>query len=64
MAKEIRVTLVRSLAGRPENHRKVLKSLGLTRMHKTVTLHDTPQIMGAIRKVCHMVKVSEAEMVQ
>ena len=60
MAKEIKVTLVRSWAGRPEKHRKILKSLGLTRVHKTVTLYDTPQIMGALRKVKHMVEVSEA----
>jgi large subunit ribosomal protein L30 len=59
MAKEIQVKLVRSWVGRPEKHRKILKSLGLTRLHKTVTLYDTPQIMGAIRKVTHMVEVSE-----
>jgi large subunit ribosomal protein L30 len=61
MAKEIRVTLVRSMAGRPEKHRKILRGLGLTRMHKTVTLHDTPQIMGAVQKVRHMVTVSEVQ---
>lgn len=59
MAKEIRVKLVRSMVGRPEKHRKVLRSLGLTRMHKTVTLYDTPQILGAIRKVKHMVEVRQ-----
>ena len=48
------------MVGRPEKHRKILRSLGLTRMHKTVTLYDTPQIMGAIRKVKHMVEVSQA----
>ncbi|HYR02729.1 MAG TPA: 50S ribosomal protein L30 [Syntrophobacteria bacterium] len=57
MAQEIKVTLVRSMAGRPEKQRKILRSLGLTRMHKTVTLYDTPPIMGAIRKVEHMVEV-------
>ena len=60
MAKEIQVKLVRSWVGRPEKHRKILKSLGLTRMHKTVTLYDTAQIVGAISKVKHMVEVSEA----
>jgi len=59
MAKEIRVKLVRSMVGRPEKHRKILKSLGLTRMHKAVARYDTPQIMGAIRKVQHMVEVSQ-----
>ncbi len=59
MAKEIKIKLIRSMVGRPEKHRKILRSLGLTRMHKTVTLYDTPQIMGAIRKVQHMVEVSQ-----
>ena len=59
MAKQIKVTLVRSEVARPEKHRKILKALGLTRMNKTVTLYDTPQIMGAIRKVQHLVTVSE-----
>ena len=59
MAKHIKVKLVRSEVGRPEKHRKILKGLGLTRMNKTVTLYDTPQIMGAIRKVQHLVTVSE-----
>ncbi|MBW1981111.1 MAG: 50S ribosomal protein L30 [Deltaproteobacteria bacterium] len=57
MTRAIEVTLIRSMVGRPRKHRRVLKSLGLTRMHKTVTLYDTPQIMGAVRKVQHLVKV-------
>ena len=60
MAQEIKVKLVRSWVGRPKKHRKILQSLGLTRMHKTVTLYDTPQIMGAVNKVKHMVEVSGA----
>jgi large subunit ribosomal protein L30 len=61
MAKLIKVTLVRSMVGRPEQQRKILRSLGLTRMHKTVALYDSPQIMGAIRKVQHMVEVRQGE---
>jgi large subunit ribosomal protein L30 len=57
MAQEIKVKLVRSMAGRPERQRKILRGLGLTRMHKTVTLYDTPQILGAVRKVEHLVEV-------
>ncbi len=61
MAKKIRVKLVRSGIGRPEKHRKILKSLGLTKMNKVVELYDTPQIMGAVRKVAHLVEITEAE---
>jgi large subunit ribosomal protein L30 len=33
--------------------------MGLTRMNKTVTLKDTPEVRGMIRKVSHMLKVEE-----
>ena len=59
MAKPIKVKLVRSPIARPEKHRKILQALGLTRLNKTVDLYSTPQILGAIRKVIHMVEVTE-----
>lgn len=59
MAKPIQVKLVRSPIGRPEKHRKILKALGLTRLNKTVSLYGTPCIVGAVRKVIHLVEVSE-----
>ncbi|NSW87491.1 MAG: 50S ribosomal protein L30 [Syntrophobacteraceae bacterium] len=59
MAKPIQVKLVRSPIGRPEKHRKVLKALGLTRLNKTVELYGTPGVVGAIKKVIHLVEVSE-----
>ena len=57
--KMIEVTLVRSGINRPETQQKTLRGLGLTRMHRTVRLKDTPAIRGMIRKVIHMVKVVE-----
>jgi large subunit ribosomal protein L30 len=59
MAKPIQVKLVKSPIGRPEKHRKVLLALGLTRLNKSVDLYATPQIIGAVRKVIHLVEVSE-----
>lgn len=59
MAKPIQVKLVRSPIGRPEKHRKILEALGLRRLHRPVTLYATPQIVGAIRKVIHLVEVTE-----
>ena len=49
MAAEFKITLVRSHIGRPANQRAVLKGLGLTRMNRTVTLKDTPEVRGMIR---------------
>jgi large subunit ribosomal protein L30 len=62
MVKPIQVKLVRSPIGHPEKHRKILKALGLTYVNKTVTLSGTPAAMGAIRKVIHLVEVSEIQM--
>jgi large subunit ribosomal protein L30 len=53
----IQVTLVRSGNKRPETQRRTLRGLGLTKMHRTVRLKDTPEIRGMIRKVSHLVKV-------
>ncbi|MBW2477025.1 MAG: 50S ribosomal protein L30 [Deltaproteobacteria bacterium] len=59
MAAEIKVTLKRSGIGRDKYFSKVLKGLGLRRLHQTVVLKDTPEIRGMINKVCHMVSVEE-----
>jgi large subunit ribosomal protein L30 len=53
----IQVTLVRSGNKRPETQRRTLRGLGLTKMHRTVRLKDTPEIRGMIRKVSHLVKI-------
>jgi large subunit ribosomal protein L30 len=59
MYKPIQVTLVRSPIGHPEKHRRILKALGLTYLNKTVTLYGSASIMGAIRKVIHLVEINE-----
>ncbi len=61
MASRLKITLVRSMVGRPEKHRKVLRGMGLTRMHKTVELEDTPAIRGMANKVSHLVRVEETK---
>lgn len=59
MAVELKITLVRSLIGKPDSQRAVLKGLGLTKINMSVVLKDTPEIRGMINKVTHLVKVSE-----
>ena len=59
MSKTLRITLKRSLIGRAERHRRVVHSLGLRKLNKTVVLHDTPTVQGMIRKVSHMLEVEE-----
>ena len=55
----IEVTLVKSGINRPETQQRTLRGLGLTRMNRTVRLKDTPAIRGMVRKIIHLVKVSE-----
>jgi large subunit ribosomal protein L30 len=59
MSGTLKVTLVRSMIGRPEKHRKVLRGMGLTKMNRTVELKDTASIRGMINAVSHLVNVEE-----
>jgi len=59
MTEKLNITLVKSRIGRPEKHRKVLRGMGLTKMHRTVQLEDTPAIRGMIEKVSHLVRAEE-----
>lgn len=58
MAK-IKVTLVRSCIGRPEDQKATVKALGLKKLNSTVIKEDNPQIRGMINKVSHLVKAEE-----
>ena len=55
----LKITLVKSMIGRPEKHRKVLRGMGLTKINRTVELKDTPSIRGMVQAVSHLVKVEE-----
>jgi large subunit ribosomal protein L30 len=57
MTDTVRVTLLKSGIGRDKKIRETLKGLGLTRLHKTVVLNNTPAIRGMINKVSFMVRV-------
>ncbi len=59
MATEVKVTLKKSPIGRKAYFTNVLKGLGFRRLNQTVTLQDTPEIRGMIRKVEHMVVVED-----
>lgn len=59
MAGTLKITLVKSMIGRPEKHRKVLRGMGLRKLNRSVELQDTPPIRGMINTVVHLVKVEE-----
>ena len=56
--KMIQITLRKSGIGRPPKHRRTLSSLGLTKMNKTVTRKDTPELQGMIRQISYLVEVT------
>ena len=58
--RKLMVTLKRSGIGRPRRQRETLRGMGLTRLHKTVVLEDTPEIRGMVAKVIHLVEVKRA----
>jgi large subunit ribosomal protein L30 len=59
MAKTIKITLTKSPIGANPAQRKVVQALGLRKMHQTVELADTPVTRGAVKKVIHLLTVTE-----
>jgi len=61
MYPKVKVTQVRSLIGRPKDQRATMTALGLNRMNKAVEKTCTPQILGMLKKVSHLIKIEEIE---
>ncbi len=55
--KTIKVTQVKSTAGRLKNHQASVRGLGLRRIGHTVEVEDTPSVRGMINLVNYLVKV-------
>ena len=55
--KAIRVTLVKSTAGRLKKHKACVAGLGLRRIGHSVEVEDTPAVRGMINRVGYLVKV-------
>jgi len=58
MAK-IKITQVKSSIDRSKKQKDTLKALGLRKMHQTVEQEATPQILGMVKKVQHLISVEE-----
>jgi large subunit ribosomal protein L30 len=57
--KRIKITQVRSGIGHTLRQKRTLEALGLKKMHHSVELDATPQILGMCKKIEHLVKVEE-----
>ena len=56
---KIKIKQVRSRIGRPKDQRRTLDALGLRRMHAVVEHNATPQILGMVKKISHLITVVE-----
>lgn len=57
--KKIRITLVKSPIDRPERQKLTLQALGLNKANASKEVEATPQVLGMVRKVEHLVTVEE-----
>jgi large subunit ribosomal protein L30 len=57
---KIRVTQTRSQIGQSEKHRGTLRALGLGKIGRSAEHQESPQLVGMLRKVRHLVKVEDA----
>jgi len=59
--RRLRIRLVRSLIGYPRNQREVAKGLGLRKVNSEVVRPESPEILGMIHKISHVLKVEVQE---
>ena len=57
--KKIKITQVKSVIDRPERQKRTMIALGLKKLNASVEVEATPQILGMVTKVNHLVKVQE-----
>ena len=57
--KKIKVTQVKSIIDRSERQKRTMAALGLKKMNASVEVEATPQILGMVNKVNHLVKVEQ-----
>jgi large subunit ribosomal protein L30 len=53
----IKIKQVRSAIKRPARQKATIKALGFSRLNQVLEKEATPQILGMIKKVAHMVEV-------
>ena len=58
MAK-LKLTQKRSVIGRPARQKATMEALGLRKINATVEVEGTPQVLGMVRKISHLVEVVE-----
>jgi large subunit ribosomal protein L30 len=57
--KKIKITKIKSVIDRPERQKRTMQALGLGKLNATIEVEATPQILGMVKKVNHLIKVEE-----
>ena len=57
---KVKITQVRSTINRPKDQKATIQALGLGKINRTVEKEVTPQILGMIKKVSHLIRLEEA----
>lgn len=57
---KIKITQVKSVIDRPKRQKDTMTALGLRKMNQTVVKETSPQILGMVNKVKHLLKVEDA----
>ncbi len=58
---KVKITQVKSVIDRPKKQKDTMKALGLNKISQSVVHEATPQIMGMVNKVGHLVEVEEVK---
>jgi large subunit ribosomal protein L30 len=59
--RKVKITQIKSAIGYKKDQKETVQALGLGKLHRTVVHNATPQILGMITKVNHLVKFEEYE---
>jgi large subunit ribosomal protein L30 len=60
--KKLKITKIKSVIDRPERQKRTMQALGLGKLQSSVEVDATPQILGMVRKVNHLIKVEEVSL--
>lgn len=58
---KIKITQVKSIIDRSKRQKDTIKALGLRKMHQSVIHEESPQILGMVNKVNHLIKVEKVD---
>ena len=56
---KVKITQVRSAIRRPADQKRTLVALGITKLHQSKEVNDSPTVMGMVKKVEHLLKVEK-----